>query len=174
MIAWILILLLWGALLWLILHDVTDGEIHGSAVLMGSSPQNKSSSSMPDPQDAPNAIEQAPAPPSAKKSWWRKDRQVSVKAATAEELELAISESVKTAPGCEDFIGVFVRPKTPQSPRDPNWELRGVRYGNADRALANEQLATTVARLQQELQLADQHQGDHPTSTKSIASGGVM
>jgi hypothetical protein len=206
MIAWILILLLWGAFLLLILHDATKAEVNGSAVAQFVSRIHKRISrfslSDPVPQDRPNAIEQAPAPapkteqapapapkteqapapapkteqapaPAPKKRWWRKEARVPMKAVTADALELAIGESVRTAPGCEDFVGVLVQPKRPKSHLDPNWELRGVRYGNTDREMANQHLTTIVARLQQELRLVDHDEGDHPRSTKSIPSGGV-
>jgi hypothetical protein len=260
MIAWILILLLWGALLWLILRDVTKDDatkdaaakyhVDVSAESMttdATSPLlNASPSSNAPPQDGPDGVErpaaptpkgtlplkeaapapeeaalppeeaalppeevalppeeaalppeeaalppeeaalppeeaalppeeaalppqeasppskEAAAPPSKKKTWWRNDRRVPIPVATAEELELAIVESVKTAPGCEDFIGVIVQPKTPKSHQDSNWELRGVKYGNADRKMAKEQLATIVARLQQERQLAERQQENPP------------
>lgn len=79
-----------------------------------------------------------------------KDLRVSISAA---ELKSAIGQALKAAPGCENFIGVFVRPKKPESDPDPNWEVRGLRFGNADREAVNEALATVVGRLQQEFQL---------------------
>ena len=78
------------------------------------------------------------------------DLRVSISAA---ELESVIGQALKAAPGCEGFIGVFVRPKKPESDPDPNWEVRGLRFGNADRETVNEALATVVARFQQEYQL---------------------
>ena len=79
-----------------------------------------------------------------------KDLRVSI---SATELESVIGQALKAAPGCEGFIGVLVRPKKPESDPDPNWEVRGLRFGNADREIVNEALATVVARLQQEFQL---------------------
>jgi hypothetical protein len=271
MIAWILILLLWGALLWLILRDVTKDDatkdhaakdhVDVSAEAMttdGTSPLlNASSFSNPPLQDEFDASPRAPAPkeafspketafplkeaalapkeaalapeeaalppkeaalapeeatlpskeaalapeeaafptkdealvpskeavlsleeavlpskdeatlpskealpPLKKKAWWRNEPKVPIPEATAEELELAIVASVKTVPGCEDFAGVIVQSKTPKSREDSNWELRGVKYGNADRTMAKKQLATTVARLQQDLRLADPGHGE--------------
>jgi hypothetical protein len=84
---------------------------------------------------------------------WRKERRVSL---ATPELELAILEAVKkAAPGCEDFVGVIVRHKTPKSHLDPNWAIRGVKFGNADRPMANEALAGVVERMQREFLLSD-------------------
>jgi hypothetical protein len=63
-----------------------------------------------------------------KKKWWRKERRVPI---TISELELAISESVTKA-GCEDFVGVIVRHRTPKSHLDPNWAITGVKFGKAE------------------------------------------
>ncbi len=74
---------------------------------------------------------------------------------TAPELELAISEAVKNAaPGYEDFIGVIVHHKTPKSHFDPNWAIRGVKFGRADRKVAEGTLATVVERMQREFLLS--------------------
>lgn len=149
MIAWILILVLWIALFSLILHDATKDDPDGSAVFLAAkafaaflswtaeklrAALKKSTALLPIP----------------------KDTRVSI---TATELELAIAETVKGEPGCEDFVGVIVQPTTPKSPLDPNWELQGVRFGKADRKIANEPLAKVVARLQQEFRLTGHHQG---------------
>jgi len=75
---------------------------------------------------------------------------------TTPELELAISEAVKkAASGCEDFVGVIVQRNTPKSRLDPNWAIRGVKFGNADRKVADEALATVVERMQRELLLSE-------------------
>src|SRR5262245_16895526 len=101
--------------------------------------------------------------PSKKKKWWhssrnRIDERVSM---TSPELELAIAEAVKkTAPGCEDFIGVVIRQTAPRSRLDVNWELRGIRFGKADREMANEAVASVVERMQREFRLT----GDQPAA----------
>jgi len=75
---------------------------------------------------------------------------------TTPQLESAISEAVKkAAPGCEDFLAVIVQHKTPKSHLDPNWAIRGVRYGKADRPVANEALASVVERMQREFLLSE-------------------
>jgi hypothetical protein len=185
MIVWILIPVLWIAFFSLILHDATKDDPDGGAVFIAAKTlvvflnwgvqklraalrystsilQYIFSSSNPIQQGTPSAIAQAPARP-PKKAPWRKEDRVSI-AATA--LELAIAKAVKAAPGCEDFIGVIVRPKTPRSRLDPNWEVRGVRFGNADRKIASELLATVLARFQQEFRLTEHHQGDLPGTAK--------
>ena len=101
-------------------------------------------------QDAqPLVIEQtlAAGPP---KRWWSRDGRVSK---TTEELELAITEAVKAAPGCEDFVGVIVQRITPKSRLDATWELRGIKFGPTDRKLAREALTPIVERMQQEFRL---------------------
>jgi hypothetical protein len=103
----------------------------------------------PTPAASPLKIEQAlaAAPP---KRWWSRDGRVSK---TTEELELMITEAVKAAPGCEDFVGVIVQRITPKSRLDATWELRGIRFGPTDRKLAREALTSIVERMQQEFRL---------------------
>ncbi len=70
------------------------------------------------------------------------------------DLELAIAEAVKTASsGCEDFLSVIVERTPPKSRIGPDWGVRGVRYGKADRRLVDEVLSTVVKRMQQEIRL---------------------
>jgi hypothetical protein len=85
-----------------------------------------------------------------KKKWWSRDRRVSK---TAEELESTITEAVKAAPGCEAFVGVIVQRTTPKSRLDANWELRGIKFGRADRRIAKEVLTPIVERMQREFRL---------------------
>jgi hypothetical protein len=97
-------------------------------------------------------IKQAPAP-SPKKQWGRKERRVSM---TTPELELAILEAVKkAAPGCEDFVGVVVAHETPKSHPGSNWAIRGVKFGKADRTIANEALDGVVEGMQREFRLSE-------------------
>ncbi len=172
MFVWILILTPWVALLALILHDATKEDSDGSAISIAAKNLKAfifwivqksvskppvtvttaaiSSSSKP---TGPSEIKQAPALP-PKKTWWRKERRAST---TIPELELAILEAVKkAAPGCEDFVGVIVRHETPKSHLDPNWTIRGVKFGNADRKMVNEALAAVVERMKREFLLSNQ------------------
>jgi hypothetical protein len=73
---------------------------------------------------------------------------------TPAELELAIAEAVrKASPGCEGFLSVIVEPKVPKLRLDPDWDVRGVRFGKVDRKMVDEALATVVKRMQQEIRL---------------------
>jgi hypothetical protein len=49
----------------------------------------------------------------------------------------------------------MVRHEKPKSRLDPNWVIRGVKFGKADRKMANEALATVVERMQREFLLSD-------------------
>jgi hypothetical protein len=171
MFGWILIVSLWVVLLSLILHDATKENSQGSAIsiaaknlklfIFGAIPALKvapavevlSSSSKP---GGPSGVKVPPTPPPKKppkKWWWRKELRVSI---TIPELELAIMEAVKkAAPSCEEFVGVIIQHETPKSRLDPNWAIRGVKFGNADRKMANEALATVVERMQREFLLSD-------------------
>ena len=84
--------------------------------------------------------------------WRSKDDRVSK---TTEELELTITEAVKAMPGCEAFVGVIIRHKTPMSRLDANWEIRGIRFGGMDRKMAREALTPIVQRMQQEFRLTE-------------------
>ena len=112
--------------------------------------RTSSSSSEPLRLDAQPLIDQTPA--AAPKRWWSKDSRIS---RTAEELELAITEAVKAAPGCEDFVGVIIQGITPKSRLDVNWELRGTKFGHADRKIAREALTPIVERMQREFCLTE-------------------
>jgi len=100
-------------------------------------------------QGAQPSIELTPAaaPP---KRWWSRDGRVSK---TPEELELAITEAVKAAPGCEAFVGVMVERITPKSRLDATWEIRAIRFGGMDRQIARKALAPIVEHMQQEFRL---------------------
>jgi hypothetical protein len=157
MIVWILILVLWIALFSLILHDATKHDPDGSAVSMAaktfaaflSSTAKKLRAAFKKSTSLLHGI-------SSSLSSIPRDMRVSI---TAMELESAITQTVKSEPGCEEFVGVIVQPKAPKSRLDPNWEVLGVRFGKADRKIANEPLVKAVGRLQQEFRLAGHRQG---------------
>lgn len=71
----------------------------------------------------------------------------------ASQIELAILQAVKVAPGCEDFLGVVVGSKKSTSDSEPNWDVLGVKFGNADRTIVGDAITTVVTRLQQEFRL---------------------
>ncbi len=109
------------------------------------------------PFDKAENREQRPTSPS-KKKWGNKDRRTSI---TSAELELAIAVAVRKAtPGCEDFIGVIVHHHRPKAPLDPNWAIRGVKFGKADRKTVDQALVTVVKQLQQEFRLTDPQSGN--------------
>jgi hypothetical protein len=90
---------------------------------------------------------------SSKKKWWSKDRRAQI---TSAELELTIAEAVrKSAPGCSNFIGVVVHHKKPKQYRDPNWGVRGVKFGKTDRRVVDKALARIVEQLQKEFRLTE-------------------
>jgi hypothetical protein len=167
MFAWILILGSWIALLSLILHDATSEDSGGSVVriaarnfkMVMSSAMRKARTWGATPGHdatsqaiASNLPQKQPRAPLVRR-WWAKDHRISM---TAAELELAISEAVrKSAPGCEDFVAVIVQYQKPKSPLDPNWSIRGVKFGKADRKMVDEALATALERMQREVRLSD-------------------
>jgi hypothetical protein len=175
MFVWILILGSWVALLLLILHDATKDDSDGSVISsaagnfkalayramqrgrsnpaeVATTVKAVSSSSDSIQQSGSTANRQASASP-AKRKWWHKESRPAM---TAPELELAITDAVKTAaPGCQDFIGVIVQHMTPKSHLEPNWDVRGVKFGKADRQTADEALASVVERMRREFLLTD-------------------
>jgi hypothetical protein len=91
----------------------------------------------------------------SKKTWWRRDQRAQVSPA---ELEHTITEAIrKTAPECGSFVGVIVHHKKPKQSRDPNWGVRGVKYGKADRRIVEQSLPDIVKQLQKEFRLTDTH-----------------
>jgi hypothetical protein len=181
MFVWILIAACWAGLLLLILHDATREADGGSAVSAASRkallttakgwrrlrklkgwqrlrkfrPYATSPKASPPDVPAQTGLETIPtqATEPSKKSWWRKDRRAQI---TPAELELTIAEAIrKNAPGCDSFIGVIVHHKKPKQHRDPNWGVRGVKFGKADRRIVDETLPRIVEQLQKEFRLVD-------------------
>lgn len=78
-----------------------------------------------------------------------------------ERLQSAITEAVKRSEaGCEPFVGVVIRRQTPKSRLDPNWAIKGIRFGRADRAKSALAIGKIVERMQREFRLAeDDHRG---------------
>lgn len=71
------------------------------------------------------------------------------------DLQSAITDAVKQSdPDCNAFIDVIVELTTPKSQYDPNWDLRGVRFGRSDRHKASQAVAVIVARMQREFNLS--------------------
>jgi transposase InsO family protein len=176
MLAWILILGSWIALVSLILHDVTQEDANGGAIRLAAGHVGAAMSwavsavswamlkartfretrrQAAPQQAAPQEGASRPPPKRLlalrKPNWWHTDQRISM---TATELEGAIAEAVrKASPACEGFLSVIVEPKPPKSRLDPDWDLRGVRFGKVDRKTADEALSTVVKRMQQEIRL---------------------
>jgi hypothetical protein len=196
MLAWILILGSWVALLSLILQDVTTDDGGGGAVRVaagnvgaaaswavmkaktlrktpgqGDSQVDSQADLRSDLQTDSQIASEEPAatPPSYatppeqqvvapskrdrldKRGRRNADQRISM---TAPDLERAISEAVrKASPGCEDFVSVIVESKSPEFPLAPDWEVRGVRFGRADRKVVDEALSAVVQHMQQEVRL---------------------
>jgi hypothetical protein len=135
------------------LHDRTSHsgvpKVHVKAV-----PKVNANSSSPEAiRQGKRSVENQATAPAPKKKWWSKDGRSSM---TAPDLEMAIAEAVKrTAPGCAGFIGVIVQRKMPKSHLEPNWAVRGAKFGTADRKVAAETLATIVERMQREFVLRE-------------------
>jgi hypothetical protein len=71
-------------------------------------------------------------------------------------LEVAIATAVKRSnPGCEAFIGVFVKRSAPKSRDETNWEVRGIKFGKAVRENCNAALSVIVERLKREFEITD-------------------
>jgi hypothetical protein len=179
MFAWILILGSWLAVLSLILHDATKEDDNGGAIRVAASNvgtavswatswatswamlktsavlnarASRETTSQPASQGRASKASLKGLLSLRKRDWWHKDHRISM---TAPELELAIAEAVRNAsPGCEDFVSVIVARRTPKSRLDPDWVVRGVRYGNADRRTVDEALSTVVERMQREIRLS--------------------
>lgn len=81
----------------------------------------------------------------------------------------SVTEAVKSALDCEAFVGVIIQRIEPKSRTDPNWAVRGVRFGKADRDKSGKVLATVVEQMQREFSLTDD-QDDAP-QTKGAKPG---
>lgn len=76
-------------------------------------------------------------------------------------MQSAITEAVKRSEaGCKSFVGVVIRRETPKSRLDPNWAIKGIRFGRADRDKSALAITKIVERMQREFRLAeDNHRG---------------
>jgi hypothetical protein len=71
-------------------------------------------------------------------------------------LEVAIATAVKRSdPSCEAFIGVFVEQSARSSRDEANWDVRGVKFGKAERENCNAALSIIVDRLKREFEIFD-------------------
>jgi hypothetical protein len=71
-------------------------------------------------------------------------------------LEDAIATAVKRSdPSCEAFIGVFVKRSARNSRGEANWDVRGIKFGKAERENCNAALSVIVDRLKREFEISD-------------------
>jgi hypothetical protein len=64
-----------------------------------------------------------------------------------EALQDAITEAVKKSdPGCEAFVGVIVERTKRSSTLEANWNVKGIKFGKADRNKASEVVAAVVEK----------------------------
>src|SRR3977135_1281003 len=87
-------------------------------------------------------------------------------AVSRKRLESAVTEAVKSASDCAAFVGVVIQRIEPKSRWDPNWAVRGVRFGKADRDNLGKVLATVVERMQREFSVTDDR--DDAPKTKDL------
>jgi len=74
---------------------------------------------------------------------------------SAETLQSMITTAVKNCGSdCELFVGVFVE----RTALDENWDIRGIRFGRADRNRCTEALAIIVEHFQQAFGLSAQEE----------------
>jgi hypothetical protein len=85
-------------------------------------------------------------------------------AVSCKHLESAVTDAVKSALDCEAFVGVIIQRIAPKSRTDPNWAVRGARFGKADRDKSGKVLAAVVEQMQREFSLTDDR--DDPSQTK--------
>jgi hypothetical protein len=72
------------------------------------------------------------------------------------DLVSAITDAVKQSdPDCSGFVDVIVQQIKPKSQFDPNWAIRGIRFGRSDRQKATQAVDAIVARMQREFRLAE-------------------
>jgi CspA family cold shock protein len=73
-------------------------------------------------------------------------------------LELSLAEAVRqVAPECEGFVGLIIEPVVPDKPDGANWNIKGVRYGKADRNRCEAALVLWLREKQREYILTDDH-----------------
>jgi hypothetical protein len=92
-------------------------------------------------------------PISLLKRWSGGDYRVTI---TVPELEHTITDAVrKAAPSCEPLVGVIVQKMHPKSRYEPNWTVRGIKFGKADRNATNGALTGVLEKMQKEFRVAE-------------------
>lgn len=76
-------------------------------------------------------------------------------------LERSLTDAVrKVAPDCEAFVGVIVERIAPETTDGPNWVVKGVRYGKANRLKCVTALDAALEEKQQKYLLVDEEGGN--------------
>jgi hypothetical protein len=74
---------------------------------------------------------------------------------SAEALQSMITAAVKACdPDCEQFVGIYVERTALKSGLDANWDIRGIKFGRADRDKCAKALEIIVAHFQEALGLS--------------------
>jgi hypothetical protein len=84
-----------------------------------------------------------------------KPKRTSIARTTLEQQLLETARS--SAPECSELASVIVERVVPATRGGPNWAVKGVRYGKADRGKCAARLSSIVAEQQQEFDLAEDH-----------------
>ena len=72
------------------------------------------------------------------------------------DLQSAIKEAVREYDSdCRDLIDVIVERKLPNSQREANWAIKGIRFGRSDRQKVGDAIAIIVKRMQGEFALSE-------------------
>jgi hypothetical protein len=78
------------------------------------------------------------------------------KPVTREALEQSLTDAVRAShPEFETFAGVIVERIVPERPGEPNWAVKGVRYGKADRHRSSIVLLHCSEEAQIEFEVSD-------------------
>jgi hypothetical protein len=89
-------------------------------------------------------------------AFWKKRRPSDRSPVLAKTIELAITASVKKSdPLCENFLAVWIEPHEYTSLGEPNWHLKAVQFGKADRDKCAAALDIIVERMQKKYSLKE-------------------
>jgi CspA family cold shock protein len=76
---------------------------------------------------------------------------------TSEALQSVIVKTVRDSDAqCKAFVGIIIERIDPKSYGGVNWSLKGVKYGNGDRAQCDIALSGIIEQLQQEFIISDE------------------
>jgi cold shock protein len=75
--------------------------------------------------------------------------QTQPKLIAIEALEAVLASAIRESNvGCKDFIGLFIQPLVPYPRSGPNWAIRGIKYGSANRAQCDISISEIVKKMQ--------------------------